>query len=156
MWNIILRKKPTHNGEQVDTTKGGASSQEHERKVQALSLIATAIDRTTNEKASQKEQKEIQDKKTINREWITIFLIFATAAVAIVALIVTHSDTARAIKDAATAADRQHRDTVNALRIASQANIVSRNNPARYNQSLDRPKTGQPLDAPLCHKRNRH
>ena len=85
----------------------GNRAKELENNMRSIVPLTTAIDRVANEQTARREQAERHEQKKKNREVATIVGIAAGALIALIALIVTHRDTLKAIREAYRSADTQ-------------------------------------------------
>jgi hypothetical protein len=93
-----------------------------------LRSVARVLDRIAGEQAALRLQTRGYEDKRNFRGWWTIFSVtaatiaaIATTIAAVVAIVVSHNDTRRAMRDARIAANTQHNDTQRALAIAAEA-----------------------------------
>lgn len=107
----MLRKEPPYIRNKKETSKKRRELQQTENQIQVIS----SLNRITHEQNAAREQAKSQEKKKSFRDWITVIALFSAAVAAIVAVIVAHLDTNRAIFDAGVAANVQHEDTMKAL-----------------------------------------
>lgn len=95
--------------------------------------VARVLDRIAGEQAALRLQTRGYEDKRNFRGWWTILsataatiAVIATTIAAVVAIVVSHNDTRRAMRDARIAANTQHNDTQRALAIAAEANKSAR------------------------------
>ena len=79
--------------------------------ISAISGLRAAIDRIANINRARENQTEKHEKRRQYREYGTIIALAAAAGVAAWGIIQAHIDTNRALRDARTAAVRQHAET---------------------------------------------
>jgi len=84
--------------------------------------VVAALDRMTAEHKSRRNQEHAHESKKSFREWATIIAVSGATAVAVMAVVVSHGDIRRTLKDARWAARQQHQDTLAALAKAEAAN----------------------------------
>src|SRR3974377_2487288 len=88
-----IRKEPEYKRTQQDAAEKRHLGQQHQDRIGFAASITTVINRVADEYQATRNQTERYESGKRNRENRTLWAISATAAFALLTLIVTHCDT---------------------------------------------------------------
>lgn len=99
-----------------ESTAGHRRTIQHQDNiVEAIARLDTRIAGISGEQTASRHQANRHEHRKSHRDWFTFGALVATASAALLAMIVSHSDTRSLIKDEKHASTQQHNDTLAAL-----------------------------------------